>query len=255
MELDGKVAIVTGAAQGIGAAIATCFAQEGASVVIDYVGSADEADALVRQLSGEGHRAIAVQADVSKRDAVTAMVERTVREFGCIDVLVNNAGITAGADFLEMTDAEWDLVLNVDLKGTFLCSQACARAMKDQGGGGAIVNISSVHEDVPFPGFAQYCAAKGGMRMLMRALSLELAPYKIRVNNIAPGAIGTPRNIARLVDPVKQQLITRVIPAARVGTPEEVAQVALFLASDRASYVTGSTYYVDGGLSRHAEPV
>ena len=191
MELDGKVAIVTGAAQGIGAAIATCFRGEGATVVVDYVGSADEADALVRQLSDEGHRAIAVQADVSKRDAVTAMVERTVREFGRIDVLVNNAGITAGADFLEMTDAEWDLVLDVDLKGTFLCSQACARAMKDQGGGGAIVNISSVHEDVPFPGFAQYCAAKGGMRMLMRALSLELAPYKIRVNNIAPGAIGT----------------------------------------------------------------
>ena len=133
MELDGKVAIVTGAAQGIGAAIAACFAREGASVVIDYVGSSDQPDALVQQLAREGHRAIAVQADVSKRADVTAMVERTVREFGHVDVLVNNAGITAGADFLEMTDAEWDLVLNVDLEGTFLCSQACARVMKAQG--------------------------------------------------------------------------------------------------------------------------
>jgi glucose 1-dehydrogenase len=254
MELAGKVAIVTGAAQGIGAAIAMCFAREGAKVVIDYFGSSTEADALCRQLTGEGHTAIDVRGDVSKRMEVEALVQRTVKEFGRIDVLVNNAGITAGADFLEMTDEQWNAVLDVDLKGTFLCSQACARVMKAQGGG-AIVNISSVHEDVPFPGFAEYCAAKGGVRMLMRALSLELAPYKIRVNNIAPGAIGTPRNVARLDDPAAQALVARVIPQGRMGTPDEVAQVALFLASDRASYVTGSTYYVDGGLIRHTEPV
>ncbi|MBF6601015.1 MAG: glucose 1-dehydrogenase [Dehalococcoidia bacterium] len=254
MELEGKVAIVTGAGQGIGAAIAMRFAREGAGVVIDYVGSADDADAIVARLAGEGHRAVALPGDVSKRADVEALVAETVRRFGRVDVLVNNAGITAGADFLEMTDEDWDRVLDVDLRGTFLCTQIAARVMKEHGGG-SVVNISSVHEDLPFPGFAQYCAAKGGMRMLMRALSLELAPYRIRVNNIAPGAIATARNVARLDDPAKQELLARVIPAGRMGTPDEVANVAVFLASDRASYVTGSTYYVDGGLVRHTEPV
>jgi glucose 1-dehydrogenase len=145
-------------------------------------------------------------------------------------------------------------MLHVDLKGAFLCAQACGRVMREHGGG-AIVNISSVHEDVPFPGFVHYCAAKGGLRMMMRALALDLAPYRIRVNNIAPGAIATPINERTLEDPAKMDLLRRVVPLGRMGTPDEVAQVALFLASDRAAYVTGSTYYVDGGLARHAEPV
>jgi glucose 1-dehydrogenase len=254
MELDGKVAIVTGASQGIGRAIAERFAREGAHVVVNYIGDESAGETVERTIIAAGGHAIDIHADISDRADVEDMVEQTVRELGRVDILVNNAGVTAGAPFLEMTDEQWDAVLRVDLRGTFLCTQICARRMAQQGSG-SIVNISSIHEDLPFPGFAQYCAAKGGMRMLMRSLALELAPLHIRVNNIAPGAIATPRNELRLNDPADLANITRVIPLARLGTPDEVASVALFLASDRASYVTGSTYYVDGGMLRHSEAV
>jgi glucose 1-dehydrogenase len=249
MDLNGKVAIVTGAGSGIGYAIAERFAAAGAGVCVNYHGYEEDAKALAQKLP----RAIAFKADISKVGEVQAMVDATVKDLGSVDVLVNNAGVEKSMPLLDVDEATWDLMLNVDLKGAFLCIQACARTMRDSGG--SIVNISSIHEDVPFPGFAPYCAAKGGLRMMMRNAALELAPYRIRVNNVAPGAIATPINAKTLSDPDKVATLQRIIPLQRMGRPEEVAEVALFLASEASSYVTGSTYYVDGGMARYSQPL
>jgi len=251
MDLKGKVAIVTGAGSGIGHAIAERFADAGAAVCVNYFGYEDEAKALAARLP----RAIAVRADVSSAADVAAMVDSVCRELGVPTVLVNNAGIEKEVPFLDLDERTWDTILGVDLKGPFLCTQACARAMREAGHGGSVVNISSIHEDFSFPGFTPYCAAKGGVRMLMRNLAVELAPYGIRVNNVAPGAIATPINQATLADESKLETLHKIIPLGRMGRPDEVAQVALFLASDAASYVTGSTYYVDGGMVRYSQPV
>ncbi len=251
-ELAGKVALVTGAGSGIGHAIAERFAHEGAAVAIDYLGHGADAQALARELSGAGLQAVALAADVTDAAAVEALVAQIVERFGRLDVLVNNAGIEKSQPLLEIDEASWDRTLAVDLKAPFLCMQAAARRMKGSGGG-SIVNISSIHEDFPFPSFAPYAAAKGGLRMLMRNAALELAPLEIRVNNVAPGAIATPINAATLADPAKVQRLREIVPLQRMGTPEEVAEVVLFLASERSSYVTGSTYFVDGGMVRHAE--
>jgi glucose 1-dehydrogenase len=242
-ELEGKVAIVTGAGSGIGFAIAQLFAANGAAVTINFLGHGDDAMKLAATIEADGGKAAALEADIA--DAAT------VERFGRLDVLVNNAGIEKSQPLLEVDEASWERTLAVDLKGPFLCLQAAARRM--QTSGGSIVNISSIHEDFPFPGFTPYAVAKGGLRMLMRNASLELAPYGIRVNNIAPGAIATPINAATLADPVKVKRLEELVPLRRMGSAEEVAQVALFLASERASYVTGSTYYVDGGIVQHAE--
>jgi glucose 1-dehydrogenase len=251
VELAGRVALVTGAGSGIGHAIAERFGAAGAAVAINYHESyADEAKALAEKLG----RAIAIEGDVSDGKSVAKMVEETTNELGPVSILVNNAGIEKQTPFLEIEERDWDLTLSVNLKGAFLCTQACGRVMRDHGGG-SIVNVSSIHEDFPFPGYTPYCVSKGGMRMLMRNLSVELAPYGIRINNVAPGAIATPINQATLNDPEKVKRLGELVPLARMGTPEEVAEVVLFLASDRASYVTGSTYYVDGGIVRHAEPL
>ena len=251
-DLNGKVALVTGAGTGIGHAIAQCFGREGASVIVNYFGNDQDAKQLASELSKTCQRSVAIQADVSSAKQVGDMVEQAVKEFGRIDVLVNNAGVESSHPFLDTPEDVWDKTIDIDLKGAFLCAQACGRVMRDHGGG-SIVNISSVHEDVTFPGFTPYCAAKGGMRMMMRNMALELAPLKIRVNNIAPGAIATPINEQTLHDAQKVKELNRIIPLGHVGRPEEVAQVALFLASDRSSYVTGSTYFVDGGMVRFAE--
>ena len=253
-ELAGKVALVTGAGSGIGHAIARCFGREGASVVVNYFGYAEQAQQLAQELTDVCERSIAVQADVSDSAQVQRMVDQAVKELGTIDILVNNAGVESSHPFLDIPETVWDRTVDIDLKGAFLCAQVCGRVMRDHGGG-AIVNISSIHEDFPFPGFTHYCVAKGGMRMLMRNACLELAPFKIRVNNIAPGAIATPINEATLHDPEKLAAIKQIVPLGRMGTPEEVAQIALFLASGRSSYVTGSTYYVDGGMVRFAQPI
>jgi glucose 1-dehydrogenase len=252
-ELEGKVAIVTGASSGIGYAIAQLFAKHGAAVAINYLAHADEAKRLVEEVEAAGGRAIALKGDVSDAGDVEALVATTVKTFGRLDVLVNNAGIEQHTPLLEIGEEDWDRTIAVNLKGPFLCTQAAARRMQKEGG--SIVNISSIHEDFPFPGSTPYVAAKGGLRMVMRNASLELAQYGIRVNNVAPGAIATPINAATLADPAKVKELQRIVPLERMGEPSEVAEVVLFLASDRASYVTGSTYYVDGGYVRHAEPL
>lgn len=253
-ELDGKVALVTGAGSGIGHAIATRFGREGALVAVNYFGHAEEAKRLARELEACCTRSLAHEADVSRREQVNRMIARVVDELGPVDVLVNNAGFGEAAPFLEIDEESWQRVLSVDLTGAFFCAQACAAVMKESGGG-SIVNISSIHEDLPFEGYTSYCAAKGGMRMLMRNAAVELARFGIRVNNIAPGPIAVERTESLRDDPEGAEVLRRAVPLGRMGEPEEVAEVALFLASQRASYVTGSTYYVDGGMLRHTEPV
>jgi glucose 1-dehydrogenase len=252
-DLEGKVAIVTGASSGIGYAIAQLFAKQGAAVAINYLAHPDEAKQLAAEIEAAGGRALALKGDVSDAKDVEALVATTVETFGRLDVLVNNAGIEQHTPLLEIAEEDWDRTIAVNLKGPFLCTQAAAKRMQEHGG--SIVNISSIHEDFPFPGSTPYVAAKGGLRMLMRNASLELAPYGIRVNNVAPGAIATPINAATLADPAKVKEVQRIVPLQRFGQPSEVAEVVLFLASDRASYVTGSTYYVDGGYVQHAEPL
>ena len=247
--------MVTGAGSGIGRAIADRLARAGAAVTINYLGHEDGALELEQQLNAIRSEpvAAAVEADVSDQASVERLMDATVERFGRLDVLVNNAGVETAAPLLEVDEATWDHILSVNLKGPFLCLQAAARRMR--GEGGSVVNISSIHEDYPFPCHTPYAAAKGGLRMLMRNAALELATLGIRVNNIAPGAIATPINEATLEDPEQLERLSRLVPMGRMGTPEEVAEVALFLASSSSAYVTGSTYYVDGGMVRHAEPL
>ena len=248
MRLQNKVALITGANSGIGKGIAIRFAQEGAHVAVNYLpGGTREADAQA-EVAAFATEGIAVGGDVSKREDVQKMVDDTVAKFGRLDILVNNAGIEINKPFLDGTDDEWNRVINVNLFGTYLCTQIAAKQMVKQGPGGKIVNISSTHEDIPFQGYTSYCASKGAVKMLMRNLCLEFAPYKINVNNIAPGAIATPINQKVLDDPEANKNALSEVPWGRWGTPEDVAGVALFLASDEADYVTGSTYYIDGGL-------
>ncbi len=245
--LAGKVALVTGASSGIGKAIAIEMGRNGASVIVNYIGKPDAANEIVKAMSKDNADAIAVEADVSKSADVSNMISRAVSEFGHLDVLVNNAGIEKETPFLEKSEAEWDKVVGVDLKGVFLCTQMAARQMA-KAGRGTIINISSVHEDLPFPGYAAYCAAKGGLRMLCRDLALELAPHHINVINVAPGAINTPINEKTMTDPEKKLALQREIPLGRVGEPSEVAKLVCYLASDDASYITGTTVVIDGGL-------
>jgi glucose 1-dehydrogenase len=251
MLLEGKVALVTGAATGIGHAIALRMAREGANIVVNYFSPSQHPETEVKEIEALGEQALAVQADVSKRDQVEAMIAQATAKFGRLDILVNNAGIEKPTPILDLPENDWDLMIDVDLKGAFLCTQYAGRWMRDHGGG-SIVNISSIHEDSPMVGNAAYCAAKGGLRMLMRTVAVELAPYKIRVNNIGPGAIATPINASTLADPAKTRQLTDSIPLRRIGAPEDVANLAAWLASDEAAYVTGSTYFIDGGLMQAA---
>ncbi len=251
MRLKNKVALITGASSGIGAGIAERFSNEGALVAVNYrPDSPRDRDAAELAVKSYKASAIAVEADVSKRDQVEAMIARVVKELGRIDICINNAGIEIKHDFLETTDAEWNRVLGVNLYGSFVVSQAAAREMVKQGDGGRLIYISSVHEDIPFPGFTSYCASKGAIRMMMRNVAMELATHRITVNNIAPGAIATPINKSVLENPTAFRNAVSEIPLGRFGTPDDVASVAVFLASDDAAYVTASTYYVDGGMTQ-----
>lgn len=251
MRLKDKVALVTGASSGIGKAIATRFAAEGAQLVVNYrPGGKLDSDAALIEALQLGRTSIAIAADVSKREDVERMMNAIIDKYGRIDIAVNNAGIEIKKPFLEATDDEWNKVIGVNLFGSYLVSQLAAREMVKRGRGGKLIFISSVHEDIPFPQYTSYCASKGGVRMMMRNLAMELAPNRINVNNIAPGAIATPINQQVLDDPEAKKNAISEIPWGRFGTPEEVASVAVFLASDEAEYITGSTYYVDGGLTQ-----
>jgi glucose 1-dehydrogenase len=252
MKLSEKVAIVTGAGSGIGRAIAIGMAREGACVVVDYVGKPDGANETVRQIEAASGKGVAVEADISQPDQVDHLAQSAVKQFGRLDILVNNAGIEKKMPFVDTPIDIWNKVIAVDLTGPFLCARAAAKQMLSQGGGGRIINISSVHEDLPMPTNAPYCAAKGGLRMLMRTIAVELAPHRITVNNIGPGAIFTPIDEDIEHDKTQEQELMAEIPMGRWGKPEEVADLAVFLASDAASYITGSTYFVDGGMLRQA---
>jgi glucose 1-dehydrogenase len=249
--LAGKVAIVTGSGSGIGQSIAIRFASEGATVVVDYRNNIEKSQETASKAKAAGGKAILVRADVTNLRDTQNLVDQAYQQLGRCDILVNNAGIEKNAPFWDVTEADYDAVLNVNLKGAFFLTQAFVRRLRDAKLPGRVINISSVHEDLAFPNFSSYCASKGGMRTLMRNLSVELGPLNITVNNIAPGAIATPINTKLMEDKPKLDALLKNIPLGHMGTPDDVSGVALFLASDDAAYVTGSTYYVDGGLIRN----
>jgi glucose 1-dehydrogenase len=248
--LSGKVAIITGGDQGIGRGIALRFAAEGADIAFCYRSNRSGAEEVIASIKGEatGRRALAQQIDVRDTAQVQTFVTTVFEYFGTADVVVNNAGVERRAAFWDVTEDDYDLVLDVNLKGAFFTTQAVVRRWMAVTRPGKIINISSVHEELPFPNFAPYCASKGGLKMLTRDLAVELAPYGITINNIAPGAIETPINKALLNDPAKLQSLLQNIPLNRLGKPEDVAGVAAFLASADADYITGTTVFVDGGL-------
>ncbi len=249
--LQGKVAIVTGAGSGIGQGIAERLGSEGANVIVDYVGSSEGAEKTRQAIEKAGGQGEIVEADVTRKDDVRSLVDAAWTHFGAADILVNNAGMEKRADFWDATEEEYDKVMAVNLRGPFFLTQAFVRRLRDQKKPGRIVNISSVHEDMAFPGFSTYCCSKGGLRMLMRDLAVELGPLGITVNNVAPGAVITPINKALLADRPKLNALIANIPLGRMGTVEDVASMVAFLCSDEASYITGSTFVVDGGLMRN----
>ncbi len=254
--LEGQKAIVTGASSGIGTAVAQSLAAAGASVAVNYVGSEDKADAVVADIRSTGGHAIAVQADVSKESDVDAMFERVCREFGTVDILVNNAGIQQDAPFDEITLDQWQKVIGVNLTGQFLCARAAVREFKRRGvkpeiscAAGKIICMSSVHEVIPWAGHVNYAASKGGVMLMMKSIAQEVGPHHIRVNSIGPGAIQTPINKETWSDPEKNRDLMRLIPANRIGEPEEIGRAAVWLASDESDYVHGITLFVDGGMT------
>ena len=248
MKLDGKVALVTGAGQGIGQSIAVRLAEEGADVIIDDRVADERTAATLELVKATGRRGMVIGADLSDTAATKRMIVDGVREMGRIDILVNNAGVERNAAFWDVTEKDYDFVMNINLRGTFFATQAFVQHLLETKRPGKIINISSVHEELPFPNFASYSASKGALKMLMRNLSVELAPHGITVNNIAPGAIETPINAKLLNSPEMMKALLVNISLNRLGKPKDVAGVAAFLASADADYMTGSTVLVDGGL-------
>jgi glucose 1-dehydrogenase len=252
LQLQNKAAVITGASLGIGSAIALAFAKEGAAVAVDYRSHPDEAKQIVDQIEGSGGRATSVRADVSSPEDVKNLIQRAVDEFGRLDVMINNAGMEEKMPLLDTPLEVWNRTIAVNLTGAWLGCQEAARQMVNQGGSGRIINVSSVHEDLPMPTNSPYCAAKGGLRMLMRTIAVELAAHNITVNNIAPGAVDTPMDAPLKEDANQMQQLLSEIPLRRMGQPEEVAALAVYLASEEAAYVTGSTFVIDGGMMRHS---
>jgi glucose 1-dehydrogenase len=246
-----KVALITGGGRGIGRAICVRLAQEGANIVFSGRKNDENVAETIKQVEATGAKVLFIQSDVSEVAAVYAMVDETVKTFGQLDILINNAGIEINAPFWEVTEEDYDKVMDINLKGMFFLTQAFVKYAKSSKRQGVVVNNSSVHEELPFPNFTAYCASKGGMQMVMRNLAVELAPLGIRINNVAPGAIRTPINAKLLSDPELLATLEENISLARLGEPEDVAAVVAFLASNEAKYVTGATYYVDGGLTFH----
>ncbi|MFH8683909.1 SDR family oxidoreductase [Streptomyces lydicus] len=254
--LQGQKALVTGANSGIGKATAIGLGRAGADVVVNYVAGRAEAEQVVEEISGFGVRAAAYEADVSQEDQVAAMIERMVAEFGTIDILVANAGLQRDAPFTEMTVAQWQKVLDVNLTGQFLCAREATKEFLRRGvvpevsrAAGKIICMSSVHQLIPWAGHVNYAASKGGVQMMMTTLAQELAPHRIRVNAIAPGAIRTPINRSAWDTPDAEKGLLQLIPYGRVGDPEDIAHAAVGLASDLMDYVVGTTLYVDGGMT------
>jgi glucose 1-dehydrogenase len=248
MRLKGQVAIVTGAGRGIGAALAKGLAGEGAAVVVNYSHSAAAAEKVAGQIIAAGGRAVAFQADVSNLKEHDRLVTAAVQQFGKLDILVNNAGIEFREPFLTTTEEQFDQTLGVNLKGVYFLSQKAARVMVAAGNGGRIINLSSCHDTVPLNLRSAYAVSKGGVRMLTKSLALELAPHRINVNSIAPGAILTEMNCESLSKPEARARLLGTIPLNRLGEGEDCVGAAVFLASAEASYMTGATLYVDGGL-------
>src|SRR4249919_646396 len=248
MSLANKAAIVTGSDSGIGRAIALELARQGASVTINYHKKEDEATSTKGEIEAAGGKAQAVRGDVSSVADIQKLVDSTVAAFGRLDILVNNAGMETRTSTLETTERQFDLVIAIDLKSAFFGVQLAAKQMIAQGGGGRIINISSIHEDWPMPGNAPYCAAKGGVRMITRTAGVELAPHGITVVGVAPGAVHTPIDEVTLSDPAAKAKLESAIPLGRVAEPEEIANVVAFLASDGASNGTATTFVVDGGI-------
>ncbi|MEU7183499.1 MULTISPECIES: SDR family oxidoreductase [Streptomyces] len=254
--LKGQKALVTGANSGIGKATAIGLGRAGADVVVNYVAGRGEAEQVVEEISGFGVRAMAYEADVSQEDQVVAMIERMVQEFGTIDILVANAGLQRDAPFTEMTTAQWQKVLDVNLTGQFLCAREATKEFLRRGvvpevshAAGKIICMSSVHQLIPWAGHVNYAASKGGVQMMMETLAQELAPHRIRVNAIAPGAIRTPINRSAWDTPDAEKDLLQLIPYRRVGDPEDIAHAVVGLASDLMDYVVGTTLYVDGGMT------
>lgn len=248
MDLKGKVAIVTGGNSGIGAAIVLALAKEGANIVIDYIAHPEATDELEKKVAALGDQAIGVKADVSKVGDLQNLIDSAVKKFGRIDVMVNNAGIETRTSVLDTTEDQYEKVLEVNLKSAFFGTQIAAKQMIKQGGGGRVINITSVHEDWPMPGNIAYCLSKGGVRMLTRTAAVELAQHGILVVGVGPGAVATPINLSTMKDPKLMEKLRNAIPLGRMAKPEEIANVVAFLASDKASYVTATTIFADGGM-------
>ncbi|MFG3262733.1 MULTISPECIES: SDR family oxidoreductase [Streptomyces] len=254
--LKGQKALVTGANSGIGKATALGLGRAGADVVVNYVAGREDAEKVVQEITAFGVRAAAYEADVSQEDQVTGMVDRMVQEFGTIDILVANAGLQRDAPFTEMTLGQWQKVLDVNLTGQFLCAREATKEFRRRGvvpevsrSAGKIICMSSVHQLIPWAGHVNYASSKGGVQMMMQTLAQELAPEKIRVNAVAPGAIKTPINRSAWDTPAAREDLLKLIPYDRVGEPEDIAHAVVALVSDLMDYVVGTTLYVDGGMT------
>ena len=252
MGLKGKVAVVTGGNSGIGMAIVLELAKQGASIAIDYIAHPAATETLAQRVAAMGDQVIGVEADVSKVADLERLIDSTVRKFGRVDIMVNNAGVETRTSVLDTTEAQYDTVLDVNLKSAFFGTQLAARQMIKQGGGGRIINITSVHEDWPMPGNIAYCLSKGGVRMLTRTAGVELARHNILVVGVAPGAVATPINEVTMKDPTLMHRLAAAIPLGRMARPEEIASVVAFLAGDGASYMTATTVVADGGMMQQS---
>ncbi|KIL11562.1 SDR family oxidoreductase [Bacillus safensis] len=250
-DLEGKTVLITGAGTGIGQAMARRFGQEKANVVINYFSDKENPDDTIAEIQKHGGQAVKIKGDVSKEDDMQAMIDKAVDTFGILDVMINNAGIENEVPSTEMTLDNWNKVMSTNLTGMFLGCRDALKYMTDHGIEGSIINMSSVHQQIPWPHFVHYAASKGGAKLLTETLALEYAPKKIRVNSIAPGAIDTPINAEKFDDPALKKGVIELIPIGYIGKPEEVAACAVWLASKEASYVTGLTLYVDGGMTKY----
>jgi len=248
MSLKGKVAIVTGGNSGIGRAIVLELAKHGANIVIDYIAHPEATQTLEQQIAALGAQAIGVDADVSKVADLRRLVAMAVKTFARVDIMVNNAGVETRTSVLDTTEAQYDKVMEINLKSAFFGTQIAAAQMIKQGGRGRIINLTSVHEDWPMPGNTAYCLSKGGMRMLTRTAGVELAPHNILVVGVGPGAVATPINLSTMNDPTLMKKLDTAIPLGRMAEPEEIAKVVAFLAGDAASYITATTVFADGGI-------